>query len=352
MGRYHSLSPTISTQYGVNLRISNQLWNPPHSERVHSASSPPPNIESPNPNNTQLRSDVELDIQRIIYKYCYPKVQRRFRKRGPEILAKYDTIAESLYSSNTVIDADIKLLNTTRRLLENINDFLQDQIPEEPRFTGLIKSIAVLSVNWKKHLGAVEEDGLLTRWDNLTFKSGVVCPIYVIAHLLFLAVKKNRHLSLRRFLQKLITLYHHIRTILRIAWSKRLTPFLNGQINVVPVPGACGDISIKFSRPKVIHAAFVEVRVTENVKQGVCTVLLNRLLEKAKKEGIEMKMKKDVPELSLSRVNVHAESSLLAYHLQNPEIHPYRYFGGSKLSCHGCGIFFNSFNSVAASFGL
>jgi hypothetical protein len=38
-------------------------------------------------------------------------------------------------------------------------------------------------------------------------------------------------------------------------------------------------------------------------------------------------------------------------YLQNPEIRPYRYFGGSKLSCHGCGILFASFNSVAASLG-
>jgi hypothetical protein len=110
-----------------------------------------------------------------------------------------------------------------------------------------------------------------------------------------------------------------------------LLPFLNGQFDVVSVPATCSDISIKFSRPKVIHAAFAEVKVTEDVKQAVCDELLNRLLEKAKKEGIEMKVKKDVPELSLPRINVHAESSLLAYHLQNPEIRPYCYFGGSKL---------------------
>jgi hypothetical protein len=58
-----------------------------------------------------------------------------------------------------------------------------------------------------------------------------------------------------------------------------------------------------------------------------------------------------VPELSM-QVNVHAESTLLAYHLQHPQINPYHYFGGSKLSCHGCGTLFSSFNLVAESFGL
>jgi hypothetical protein len=216
---YVSTNGTVPATVTNHLRI---IWRKLKDLKsvLDSASSPPPNIESPDPNNTQLRSDVELDIQRIIYEYCYKKVQRRFRKRGPDILAKYDTIAESLRSNNTVIAADTKLLNITRRLLEDINDFLQDQIPQELRFTHLIKSIAVLSVNWKKHLGAVEESevGLLTQWDNLTCKSGLVSPIYdTRAHLLFLVVKKNRHLSLRRFLQKLFTLHHHIRTILRIA---------------------------------------------------------------------------------------------------------------------------------------
>jgi hypothetical protein len=46
-------------------------------------------------------------------------------------------------------------------------------------------------------------------------------------------------------------------------------------------------------------------------------------------------------------VHVYAESTLLAYHLQHPQIIPYRYFGGSKLSCHGCATLFSSFNRVA-----
>ncbi|KIM44844.1 hypothetical protein M413DRAFT_9099 [Hebeloma cylindrosporum] len=57
-------------------------------------------------------------------------------------------------------------------------------------------------------------------------------------------------------------------------------------------------------------------------------------------------------EISLPNLNVHAECRLLSYHLQNPDIQLYHYFGGSKLSCHGCGTFFSAFNAVAESFNV
>ena len=44
---------------------------------------------------------------------------------------------------------------------------------------------------------AVEDDDLLTRWDNLTRKSGLTPSIHDISY--FLVVKKNRHLSMRHF---------------------------------------------------------------------------------------------------------------------------------------------------------
>jgi len=93
-------------------------------------------------------------------------------------------------------------------------------------------------------------------------------------------------------------------------------------------------------------------KVVESDKQMVYNELLRRLEAKAKEEKIETKEKKGASlELSLPKINVHAECNLLAYHLQRPGITPYRYFGGSKLSCHGCGVLFSSFNSVAPDFG-
>ena len=58
------------------------------------------------------------------------------------------------------------------------------------------------------------------------------------------------------------------------------------------------------------------------------------------------------PELTLTKIDAHAEGRLLAYHLQNPGILPYHYFGGPKLSCHACGTLFSAFNNlnVAKSF--
>lgn len=122
---------------------------------------------------------------------------------------------------------------------------------------------------------------------------------------------------------------------------------------MVPVPAARDDISIKFSKQNVFRIIFPsEKRVEHRVKEEVYRELLERLKEKATEQGIDMGTRTGaVPELSM-KVHVHAECTLLAYHLQHPEIETYHYFGGSKLACHGCSMFFRSFNGVAESFGL
>ena len=139
---------------------------------------------------------------------------------------------------------------------------------------------------------------------------------------------------------------------MRIAWSSRLSPFLEGQFDIISVPAAPSDIAIQFSQQEVLRAAFPQEDTTaRDVKKIVYDQLLIRLQTKADKEGIDLKMKTgSPPELSLTKVDIHAECSLLAYHLQNPGIHSYHYFGGSKLSCHACGILFSAFNRVAKSF--
>ena len=313
---------------------------------------PPDSESSPNPNNTQSRADRELDLQMTIYEYSYNKLRRRFLKRAPAILKEYDTILSRM-KSDYDITKDTDLLLVTRQLLQRIKGILENETPPHGQgLTYLIQSIGAMSLGWRDRLKAVGDEDILTRWDNTIRKSGLAFRIYdTIAHLFLLYVDQDRVLSLRRLLEKLFTLHHHIRTITRIAWSRRLSSFLKGQFNVVPVPAARGDISIKFSQQNILPIIFPPGNLAElNVKITVYNELLNRLHAKADKEEIVMK-KGTVPELSM-QVNVHAESTLLAYHLQHPQINPYHYFGGSKLSCHGCGTLFSSFNLVAESFGL
>ena len=114
---------------------------------------------------------------------------------------------------------------------------------------------------------------------------------------------------------------------------------------MVAVPAARGDISIAFSQQNVLPIIFPP---GEKRELPVCDELLKRLREKAKYEGIELKKG---TKLSM-KAAVHAESTLLVYHLQHPNTNPYHYFGGSKLSCHGCATLFTSFNLVADSFYL
>jgi len=132
-------------------------------------------IESPDPNNTQLRADYELRLQQTIYEYSYKKVQRRFTKRGPSILARYDDILKGLEPNN--LAADTELLALTRVLLRDIEDALKGAYPQERQLALLIETIVAMSKGWRKCLEATEAN-VLTRWDNLTRKSGLASRIY------------------------------------------------------------------------------------------------------------------------------------------------------------------------------
>jgi hypothetical protein len=306
---------------------------------------------SPDPNNTKSRTDNELELQMIIYEYSFSKLRRRFLKRAPAILAIYNETMTSLRANNTT--EDTSLLRNTYYLLQHIHSLLQDEGPPHGQcLIDLIQTIDMMSQGWRNELKAVGGKDILTRWDNLIRASGLTFCIYgTTPQLLFLDADQNTILSLRWLLAKLFTLHHHIRTITRIAWSRRLSPFLTGQFNVVSVPAVHGDISIKFSQQNILPVIFPPgQRVERDVELSVYGELLKNLQTKADDEGIEMK-KGSVPVLSM-KVSVHAESTLLAYHLQHPQLKPYPYFGGSKLSCYGCSTLFSSFNLVAESFGL
>ena len=82
-------------------------------------------------------------------------------------------------------------------------------------------------------------------------------------------------------------------------------------------------MSIAFHKKEVLDAAFGENKVDEGTKQHVHEVLINGLEEKVKMEGLELKMKKGVSELLILKVNIHVECTLLAYHIQHPNIVPY-----------------------------
>jgi len=136
-------------------------------------------IECPDLNNTQLRMDGELELQRAIYEYSFENTQRRFNKRGPTILTRYDDIVASLEADN--VAADTKILALTRVLLRDIEDWLKpDAKPQQPHLTLLIDTIATMSKGWRTCLEAagLGDEDVLTRWDDLTRKSGLASRIY------------------------------------------------------------------------------------------------------------------------------------------------------------------------------
>ena len=133
------------------------------------------NSESlPNPNKTQSRTDGELELQKTIYEYSYNKLHQRFSKRGIAILQGYDAIMKRLEDTGIAIE-DTDLLVLTHRALQRIGSLLQNERPPlgQP-LTDLIHMIDALSLSWRNHLKDVGDEGILTRWDNLIRKSGLV----------------------------------------------------------------------------------------------------------------------------------------------------------------------------------
>jgi len=135
-------------------------------------------------------------------------------------------------------------------------------------------------------------------------------------------------------------------TITRVAWSHRLSPFLKGKFQVISVPADHQNISIKFSRQNVLPITFPPGNPTKlDVKSRVYDLLMERLKVTMKDQGLVFK-EVTVPQFSMD-ICVHAECTLLAYHVRHPTraTIAYRYFGGSKLSCHGCSTFFYQLQS-------
>jgi hypothetical protein len=62
-------------------------------------SSIPANETPPDPNDTPLLAEGQLNLQKTIYEYSYSKLRRRFFKRAPTILAKYKVIMTSLQAN-------------------------------------------------------------------------------------------------------------------------------------------------------------------------------------------------------------------------------------------------------------
>jgi hypothetical protein len=142
---------------------------------------PADNETSPDPNNTQSRTDAELELQKTIYEHSYSKLCRRFSKRAPAILEKYKAMMTNLQAK----EEDTDLLNLTlRKLLEHVWGLLQNERPPlGSRLIDLIQTIDVMSRGWQSHLKEVGDDAILTRWDNLICKSGLTFH-ETITHLL------------------------------------------------------------------------------------------------------------------------------------------------------------------------
>ena len=101
------------------------------------------------------------------------------------------------------------------------------------------------SMSMDSRLEGEEETNMVTLWDNLLACLASHFKSIFTARCLLLDTKfhaaQSRILSLQRLLEK--PFHHHIRTITRIAWSRRHSQFLERKFQVVLVPANQHDKS-------------------------------------------------------------------------------------------------------------
>ena len=134
------------------------------------------NETSPNPNNTQPRTDGELELQKTIYKHTYLKLRRRFLKRAPAILKEYPFVVASLKTEGITTD-DATVLDLVQKLLQWMeSQLLQETLPGGQGLVLIIQGIEAICVD--SRLRGVGDVNIVTRWDNLIRTSNLAFPIW------------------------------------------------------------------------------------------------------------------------------------------------------------------------------
>jgi len=166
---YVSSNETVPPIVPSHLRkIRGQLKELRKVTEPHPSSISADNKTYPDPNDTPLLSEGQLNLHKTIYKYSYSKLRRRFFKRAPTILAKYKVIMTSLRANKE----ETIFLRSTQHLLLHIRSLLEDERPSLGS-TDLIETIHLMSRAWRTDLKGVGDEALLTRWDNSIRKSGL-----------------------------------------------------------------------------------------------------------------------------------------------------------------------------------
>ncbi|KDQ13778.1 hypothetical protein BOTBODRAFT_175209 [Botryobasidium botryosum FD-172 SS1] len=152
--------------------------------------------------------------------------------------------------------------------------------------------------------------------------------------------ENGRAFAPHRCIAKLFAFHTHVQSIINVALSRRLSTYLSSStIKVVPVePRVCSDIRAALTIEDIDAAIRAHIDATEYSEK----------YEAAVKDAI--KRVAIAQETNIER-SAHCECSLLAYHLQHPEINPLRYIAVSKPPCFACRVFFRFYNRHAREFG-
>ncbi|KDQ13775.1 hypothetical protein BOTBODRAFT_55816 [Botryobasidium botryosum FD-172 SS1] len=260
-------------------------------------------------------TELVQELKEKIYKHCRGRLKKRLAKRwsllepfilentealGLEFVVRLESLKEELFVKSPDFEIVAGEFDALSKLLASRD------------FKGSEAKWAFLEYGW-----ANKNEALINAW-----KGG-----------------KDKAFAPHRCIAKLFSLHTHIKSIIKVALSRRLSTYLStSEIKVVPVvPCIRSDIQVAPTMEDIDTAVRAHIDATNNSDYEAAVRAVTKRVTIPRETTIEL--------------TVHCECSLLAYHLQHPETRPLRYIGVSKPFCFACQIYFELYNQHAPDSG-
>ncbi|KDQ20253.1 hypothetical protein BOTBODRAFT_51574 [Botryobasidium botryosum FD-172 SS1] len=301
-----------------------EIWSLVHqvSSKLHPPiSTPLPSTQaSPTFTSDPSASSLICQIEHKIYAFSFLRLRQRFRKRWSR-MEKFLTFMVSSKDIPWSLAAMFMQLG---------NELDQPKCPDS--VPGTIREIRaglkfVRFFEREDHWAAREEDFLdrkqTKKQGEMTTGQNGGSPINAYRHIL-----------------KLLSLDDHVRAIIDVASSRRLSDYIRSSTFDVEViePYTRTNVDINPSSDfveRIARSVFLDDDPEREVK-------VSRVVRKARDwRRYDKRM----------TYSAHCECTLLSYHLEHSEETPLRYIGVSKLLCLACRLFIEAYNAHASTCG-
>lgn len=147
----------------------------------------------------------------------------------------------------------------------------------------------------------------------------------------------------------MVMLRKHTITIAGIAFTDKFTSFMEGSFEVRVIEPSFKDVVLDLTTQAVVPSLSWAGQTFYDPNHIYETVV-NKTLARARTDGVTLpwhraQTAEDVI-LTFSRIPIHSECNLLAYHHYNSDPYIFNYIGTSHLSCFACHAYVHAYNAI------